>query len=86
MSPISMDALRYQYRPARLEDLLAVHQRLHAIAAQAPNNDAPTLEAGMNYAGLGVDGDSPTGAFNLYQNLGFAIYLRSVVFHKERHD
>ncbi len=38
--------------------------------------------AGLEYAGLGVDAENPTGAFGLYEHLGFAPYIRSIAFHK----
>src|SRR5260221_2646536 len=30
--------------------------------------------AGLEYAGLGVDGQNPTGAFSLYEGMGFVPY------------
>jgi|SRR5579859_370203 len=38
--------------------------------------------AGLEYAGLGVDAQNPTGALGLYEGLGFAPYARSLVFQK----
>jgi mycothiol synthase len=38
--------------------------------------------AGLEYAGLGVDAENPTGALGLYEHLGFAPYVRSIAFHK----
>ena len=38
--------------------------------------------AGLEYAGLGVDVDSPTGALGVYEKLGFVPVCRSVVFDK----
>ncbi len=34
--------------------------------------------AGLDYAGLSVDVDSPTGALRLYERLGFTVYKRSI--------
>jgi ribosomal protein S18 acetylase RimI-like enzyme len=38
--------------------------------------------AGLNYAGLGVDTESPTGATRLYEALGFQVHKRSLTFAK----
>ena len=38
--------------------------------------------AGLEYAVLGVDTESPTGALGLYQSLGFVPRVRSIAFHK----
>jgi mycothiol synthase len=38
--------------------------------------------AGLDYAGLGVDAHNPTGAYGLYESLGFQAYTRSRVLHK----
>ena len=38
--------------------------------------------AGLDYAGLGVDVDSPTGALGLYERLGFTAIKRSITFSK----
>jgi mycothiol synthase len=38
--------------------------------------------AGLEYAGLGVDAQNPTGALGLYEGLGFAPYARSMVYQK----
>lgn len=40
-------------------------------------------DAGMEYASLGVDTDNPTGAFGLYQNLGYATAESSLLYTKE---
>jgi mycothiol synthase len=37
---------------------------------------------GMDYAGLGVDSESPTGALGLYERLGFTVFKRSLTFSK----
>ncbi len=37
---------------------------------------------GMEYAALRVDGESPTGAFGLYERLGFVAVRRSIAFGK----
>jgi mycothiol synthase len=39
-------------------------------------------EAGMNEAMLGVDSENPTGALDLYQSLGFAVYDRATTYRK----
>lgn len=39
-------------------------------------------ERGMTSAGLGVDGDNPSGAFGLYERLGFAQAMRSSAWRK----
>ncbi len=39
---------------------------------------AAFAQQGWTHASLGVDGDSPTGAFHLYQRLGFESMFRSV--------
>ena len=36
------------------------------------------LEDGLDHAALGVDTDNPTGAYGLYQRLGFLQRHRSV--------
>ena len=38
--------------------------------------------AGLNYAGLGVDTESQTGALGLYERLGFTVVKRSFTFSK----
>ena len=38
--------------------------------------------AGLEYAGLGVDSENPSGAVGLYEHLGFVPYSRSVTFKK----
>ncbi len=38
--------------------------------------------AGLDYAGLGVDMDSPTGALHLYERLGFTVIKRTITFSK----
>ncbi len=38
--------------------------------------------AGLEYAGLGVDAQNPTGAVGLYEGLGFRPYMRNIAFHK----
>ena len=38
--------------------------------------------AGLEYAGLGVDTQNPTGALGLYEGLGFKPYIRSTRFQK----
>jgi mycothiol synthase len=38
--------------------------------------------AGLEYAGLGVDAQNPTGALSLYEALGFVPYERGLQFHK----
>ena len=38
--------------------------------------------AGLEYAGLGVDAENPTGALGLYESLGFKPYMRNITFHK----
>ncbi len=38
--------------------------------------------ARLEYAGLGVDTQSPTGAVALYEGLGFKPYMRIITFHK----
>ena len=38
--------------------------------------------AGLEYAGLGVDTQNPTGALGLYEGLGFKPYARSIRFQK----
>lgn len=38
--------------------------------------------AGLDYAGLGVDVDSPTGALRLYERLGFTAIKRTITFLK----
>lgn len=40
------------------------------------------VAAGMREAMLGVDADSPTGALDLYEGLGFAIHTRSVAYRR----
>ena len=39
--------------------------------------------AGLEYAGLGVDAQNPSGAVGLYEQVGFASYIRGITFHKE---
>ena len=39
-------------------------------------------EAGMDYAGLGVDAENLTGALRLYERLGFSVVQRQLVFQK----
>jgi mycothiol synthase len=36
--------------------------------------------AGLDYAGLGVDTENPTGALGLYERLGFKVIKRSITF------
>ena len=38
--------------------------------------------AGLEYAGLAVDAENPTGALGLYESLGFKPYMRNITFHK----
>ncbi len=38
--------------------------------------------AGMTEAMLGVDADSPTGALDLYEGLGFAVHTRSMAYRR----
>jgi len=38
--------------------------------------------AGLDYAGLGVDTENPTGALGLYERLGFTVIKRSITFAK----
>ena len=38
--------------------------------------------AGLDYAGLGVDAQNPTGALRLYAGLGFKPYIRGIRFQK----
>jgi ribosomal protein S18 acetylase RimI-like enzyme len=38
--------------------------------------------AGLEYAGLAVDAENPTGALGLYESLGFKPYMRNMTFHK----
>jgi len=38
--------------------------------------------AGLDYAGLTVDADSPTGALSLYERLGFTVIKRLIIFSK----
>jgi|SRR5579859_576771 len=38
--------------------------------------------AGLDYAGLGVDAQNPTGALTLYEGLGFRPYVQGLQFHK----
>jgi mycothiol synthase len=40
------------------------------------------LAAGLDYAGLGVDAQNPTGALRLYEGLGFTPYVEGLQFHK----
>jgi len=40
------------------------------------------LAAGLEYAGLGVDSQNPTGALRLYEHLGFEPYARGITLHK----
>jgi ribosomal protein S18 acetylase RimI-like enzyme len=42
--------------------------------------------AGLDYAGLGVDADNPSGAVGLYESLGFAAYLKNVLYQKALDD
>lgn len=42
-------------------------------------------DAGFDYAVLGVDTENPTGALQLYENLGFASVRRGIAFVKELH-
>jgi ribosomal protein S18 acetylase RimI-like enzyme len=37
---------------------------------------------GLEYAGLGVDAQNPTGALSLYESVGFQPYLQGIQFHK----
>jgi ribosomal protein S18 acetylase RimI-like enzyme len=37
---------------------------------------------GLEYAGLGVDAENPTGALSLYEGLGFSPYVQGMQFHK----
>lgn len=37
---------------------------------------------GMDYAALGVDSDNPTGAFRLYESLGFVPWRQSVTYQR----
>jgi mycothiol synthase len=39
-------------------------------------------ERGMTSAVLGVDADNPTGAYGLYESLGFAVTYRSTAWRK----
>ncbi len=38
--------------------------------------------AGMTEAMLGVDADSPTGALDLYEGLGFSVHTRSMAYRR----
>lgn len=39
-------------------------------------------DAGIEYAALGVDSDNPTGAFRLYESLGFQLWRQTVMFER----
>ena len=36
----------------------------------------------LDYAALGVDTENPTGALRIYERLGFAPFMRNIVFDK----
>lgn len=40
-------------------------------------------DAGLDYAALGVDSDNPTGAFRLYESLGFKSWRQTVTYERE---
>jgi mycothiol synthase len=57
--------------------------RKRGLASALINHGLAALkQAGMDSALLGVDADSPTGAFSLYERLGFKEIRRNIVFRK----
>ena len=40
-------------------------------------------EAGLEFAAINVDSDNPTGAYRLYESLGFRPWRRRVMFQRE---